>query len=174
MRFCCRRAVLCDFVGHSPWSSVRDFTFTLHPLECRPLSLMARHLTILGLLLTQLIAPTVAWGQAVLCVHADGSAFVESPDEWMECHTAAAKSSGAGVSEPSCQDFAIPSSVQIEKTVRPRTSSVLILQLCLTPIAPWSDLAHPPMSRRCLEAFANSIMPSDGVLASLSTVILTV
>ena len=135
---------------------------------------MSRCITILALLLTQLLAPAMSWRQAVLCVHPDGSAFVESPSELLECHGAASKSDDAGVSEQTCRDFAFPNIGQIAPTVSLRSSGIQFApQPYPIPFSPLDYFAQPiaRLRRNVIIEFLGS---SDAILASLSTVILTV
>src|SRR5262245_11810473 len=103
---------------------------------------MPRCFVILTLLLTQLFAPALASAQAVLCVHADGSAVVESVQQWQECHTGITEIDRSSVSAPACRDIPI-SGISIQQSIGARDSSH-ILQLWHAHAVSVGEVPSPP------------------------------
>jgi hypothetical protein len=132
---------------------------------------MARFLIGFLLAATQFLAPILGKDQAVLCMHPDGSALVESGEELIKCHSSTAETEDGILSAPQCRDFAIPAHATGQQIVTPRGSNFLQPQLFVAPFVSSSlDAVFAPVSR-CIDPRTTTLL-AHNPLESLSTVVL--
>lgn len=132
-----------------------------------------RSIIICTLLLAHMLVSAAAGG-SVLCIHADGNAFVESPEQLIECHTLSAEATSGTISDLPCRDIAMVSDMQGTQFASARACFNHLFQLSPTLLgASDSDRLLPAASRN-FSLSVDSSLPPDGVLSSLATIILTV
>lgn len=134
---------------------------------------MARYSVALFLAMVQLLTPVMGREQAVLCLHPDGSALVESGAELAKCHVSPTQAEEDSISAPQCRDIAIPVQAADQQTVRHRGSASSQFQLfAVSFVAPGIIAAYS----HCFagSALAITTIPAGNPLESLSTIILTI
>ena len=134
---------------------------------------MTRYLLGFLLAMTQLLAPVLGTEQAVLCVHPDGSAMVESGEELVECHAVTSQTDQASLTTPQCRDIAIPAHTADQQIVARRGSDSVPLPLFVAQIASRILLPAPTSYWQGIDPRLRTFLPHHS-LESLSTVILTI